>query len=311
MSDTSPAGAPVCYRHPGREAHIRCQRCERPICPDCMVPAAVGFQCPECVREGAKSVRSPQAPYGGRPSTNPLLVAYVLIAVNVAVWLAVRLAGAPARLVDLLALSPAGKCFVEDGGSTIYVGVDQAGACRSIGGSWEAGALDGAPWQLLTSAFTHVEIWHIALNMFVLWQLWPQLEMVLGRMRAVAVYLLSALGGSVFVVWLADPLSSSVGASGAISGLVGALVVLLLKLGRSVAQFWFFAAIAIVLPLLIPGLNISWQAHLGGAVTGAAATAVIAYAPRTRRGLVQALGLGSLLLALVAATIARAVLLAG
>jgi hypothetical protein len=66
MSDPAPAGAvPSCYRHPGREAYIKCQRCGRVICPDCMRDSAVGFQCPECVKEGSRSTRSGRTAYGG------------------------------------------------------------------------------------------------------------------------------------------------------------------------------------------------------------------------------------------------------
>src|SRR3954453_14201544 len=81
---------PTCYRHPGRETWIRCQRCDRPICPDCMHSASVGFQCPSCVKEGARTTRSGKLPYGGGPSANPALTSIGLIAINIAVWLSIR-----------------------------------------------------------------------------------------------------------------------------------------------------------------------------------------------------------------------------
>src|SRR4051795_7343686 len=95
MPTTGPAaqGAPVCYRHTDREAHIRCQRCDRPICPDCMRPAAVGFQCPECVREGARSTRAGRTAYGGQRTGNPALTSQVLIGINVLVWLLIVVTG--------------------------------------------------------------------------------------------------------------------------------------------------------------------------------------------------------------------------
>ncbi|QCC75988.1 B-box zinc finger protein [Nocardioides daphniae] len=93
----SSSGVPQCYRHPGRETYIRCQRCDRPICPECMRDAAVGFQCPSCVSEGAKQTRSGLTPFGGRRSSNPQTTTIGLIAVNVAVWVAVVATGAPRR----------------------------------------------------------------------------------------------------------------------------------------------------------------------------------------------------------------------
>ena len=82
-----PASPPFCYRHPDRETHLRCNRCGRPICPDCMIPASVGFQCPECVRGGNQSVRQVRTSVGAvlRPQNFPL-VTYILIAVNFAVY---------------------------------------------------------------------------------------------------------------------------------------------------------------------------------------------------------------------------------
>ncbi len=116
LPQTQP-GVPTCYRHPGRESHIRCQRCERPICPDCMHSAAVGFQCPGCVAEGARSTRSGRTAYGGLRPTNASVTSAVLITLNVAVWLAVVLTGGRgSRLIDLLALRANGLCLQGDQG---------------------------------------------------------------------------------------------------------------------------------------------------------------------------------------------------
>ena len=95
MSDpsTPPAGVPTCYRHPGRETHIRCQRCDRPICPDCMRDAAVGFQCPDCVAEGRKTTRAGRTAFGGLRPTNASATSAVLIALNAAVWFAITVTG--------------------------------------------------------------------------------------------------------------------------------------------------------------------------------------------------------------------------
>src|SRR5450755_1292899 len=84
---SAPVAAPTCYRHPGRETYVSCVRCGRPICPDCMITASVGFQCPECVREGRKTVRQGRTPLGGRPTANPRAVTYALIGLNILAFL--------------------------------------------------------------------------------------------------------------------------------------------------------------------------------------------------------------------------------
>ena len=120
-------GVPTCYRHPGRETWIRCQRCDRPICPDCMRDAAVGFQCPDCVKEAAKGSRQNRALYGGERSADPRLTSYVLIAINALVWLAITATGGSgSRLTALLALSPRGRCELTDG--SVIVELSFAGA---------------------------------------------------------------------------------------------------------------------------------------------------------------------------------------
>src|SRR5690606_13491111 len=131
MSEGRPApGGPECYRHPGRETWIRCQRCDRPICPDCMRDANVGFQCPECVSRGAKETRSGRATYGGARSGDPRITSMVLIGLNALVWLAIQATGGSSSwLISKLALMPVGKCMVEDGGGAFYPMVSSAAGC--------------------------------------------------------------------------------------------------------------------------------------------------------------------------------------
>src|SRR5829696_1399414 len=159
-------GVPTCYRHPGRETWIRCQRCDRPICPDCMRDAAVGFQCPDCIKEASKGSRQNRALYGGERSADPRLTTYVLIAVNAVVWLAITATGGRlSRVLELFALAPTGMCGSRSTPHQYYPGIDDAGTCTAFtngDGVWHAGVADGAWWQLVTSAFTHVEIWHLA-----------------------------------------------------------------------------------------------------------------------------------------------------
>ena len=296
-SGTSETGVPTCYRHPGRETWIRCQRCERPICPDCMRDAAVGFQCPSCVAEGARTTRSGRTAYGGLRSANPGLTSMVLIAINALVFIAIAATGGfRSRLYDALALLPQGRCASLADPSTFYprVASEQTCALQTGGdGSWMPGVSDGAFWQLMTSAFTHAEIWHIGFNMLALWVLGPQLEAAIGRVRFLSLYLLSALAGSTMVYWLADPHGSTIGASGAVFGLMGALLVVAFKVGGDVRSILMWIGINVVITV-VGSSFISWQGHLGGLVGGVLIAAILVYAPRARRTQVQALGLGAL-----------------
>jgi len=162
------------------------------------------------------------------------------------------------------------------------------------------------PWRLLTSAFLHSPslILHIVFNMLVLYQVGPWLEQALGRARFLALYLVCALGGSVGYLLLGvhagfplDRQPSVVGASGAVFGLFGALLVLTKSLGRHDQALIGTIAINFVLGVLIPG--VAWQGHLGGLVTGALAALVIARAPAAHRAAVQWAGLAGIAAALL------------
>jgi len=237
----------VCYRHPDRPAGVRCQRCDKPICPACMNSAAVGFQCPSCFNEGVKSVPRTRTSLGGIQRGNPQVVTLSLMAINVLVFIAVRTGSS--RILNDLVLVPV--------------------------------LVDSEPWRLITSAFTHVQIFHIFANLFMLYQIGPPLEQMLGRLRFLILYLLSALGGSVAVWLLASPGSSTLGASGGVLGLIGALLVVHRARGLDVTWIVGYVAITAVLSFAIPG--ISWQGHLGGFVTGAAVAWLFVQSTKHRR----------------------------
>ncbi|WP_169983983.1 rhomboid family intramembrane serine protease [Microbispora sp. H10836] len=242
---------PTCYRHPDRETYVRCQRCERPICPDCMRDAAVGHQCPECVREGNREVRQAQATFGGAAVATPR-VTWTLLVLNVLAYAAEVLR--PDEVVQRFAM-------------------------------WSLGVHLGEWWRLITSAFLHApppSFWHILFNMWALYALGPELERRLGSGRFATLYLLSALGGSVAIYLFG---TSAVGASGAIYGLFGALFVVARRLGYDARGVLWLIGINVVLTFVVPG--ISWQGHLGGLVTGAIVAAGFAYAPRRNRAIVQ------------------------
>ncbi len=275
-----------------------------------MRSAAVGFQCPTCVSEGARSTRAGRGAYGGTRSGNPALTSQILVALNVAVYLLLlATGGARSSLVDRLALLPLGRCVSTAQAGGFYPGADQAVCTRIPASSWMPGVADGAYWQMLTSMFAHVAIWHIGFNMVFLWILGPQLEAVLGRVRFLGVYLLAGLAGSTLVYWLAPPHSSTLGASGALFGLMGALLVVVIKVRGQLNQILLLIGLNFAFTLLARG-SISWQGHLGGFLGGALLGALLVYAPRRRRPLWQGLGAGVFLVFLVFATLARTAVLA-
>ncbi|WP_077798754.1 rhomboid family intramembrane serine protease [Streptomyces sp. JHA26] len=273
----------TCYRHPAVECRVRCTRCDRFICPDCMHEAAVGHHCPECVKEGARSVRRARTIAGGRVSATPV-VTCALIALNVLAYLGELVRP---EIVDRFSMVGA-RLVGPDGGHYVYQSV--------FPGDFRAEGVVAGEWErMLTSAFLHLEptegtfgLLHIVLNMAGLWQLGRVVEPVLGRIRYAVLYVLAALGGSVLELLLSDPARSSVGASGAIFGLGAAYYVLARRLGADMAPVNRFLAFLLLWLLVSAGLT-SWQGHLGGLLVGGAVAAAFAYAPRDgRRTLVQA-----------------------
>lgn len=269
-----------------------------------MVDAAVGFQCPDCTREGARQTRQDQLPYGGSIVSNPRLTTYVIVAINVVVYLVSGING----LADKLALAPRGVCLDATDPNSYYPGALQ-NACVAAGNHWVDGVASGAWWQVVTSVFTHLTLIHIALNMFSLIVIGPPIERVLGRARFLAIYAVSGLAGSAFVMWLTNPESSTVGASGAIFGLMGALLMLAYKAKGNYQQVLVIIGVNIAYTVLNLG-TISWQGHFGGLLGGIVATAIVLYAPRDRRSVVQWGGLAAVTVLVLAAIVARAVMLA-
>ncbi|MDP9393429.1 MAG: rhomboid family intramembrane serine protease [Actinomycetota bacterium] len=278
---------PTCYRHADRETGIRCTRCERPICPECMVSASVGFQCPDCVREGNRGRREWRTQFGGRTSEDPAYVTRVLVIVNVVAFVLQLVVGR--RFTDALYLIG----FAATGADPI-------------------GVADGEVYRLLSAAFLHSTsglVLHLGMNMLWLWTLGPQIERLFGRVRFLAVYLVAALGGNVLSYAVSAPNQPSLGASGAVFGLFGAALVMHRRLGMEIRNGFVFVVIMLGVGLLQPRVNV-W-AHFGGLVAGAAAAAVIAYAPRQRRSVYQAAGCVVLVAGLVAAVAWRSSQLLG
>ena len=263
---------PVCPRHPDRVSYVRCQRCERPVCPECQRPAPVGVQCVDCVREQARGTRAARTVFGGLASRGRPVVTLTIVALCVGLFLLQY--GTGDQVTARLAFYPP-LAIAE-------------------------------PYRFLTAAFLHSTgfLLHIAFNLYALWMVGPYLEGLLGRAQFAALYLLSAVGGSVGYYVIVSPYGDgwqtpTVGASGAVFGLFGALFVVNRRLGRDVGGIVAVLAINAVLGFVASG--IAWQAHLGGLVTGAAAAALIAYLPRSpgvRWGALA--GVAAVLLAVVA-----------
>ncbi len=239
--------APVCYRHPGRETYIRCARCEKPICPDCMVSAAVGFQCPACVAEGKRTQRQVRTVFGGTVHARP----------------------------DIVTTTIVGACVVAFAAQVLipsFTGMFWQDPVAVATGQW---------YRLVTAGFLHVSVVHIGFNMWALWVVGRPLEAMLGRLRFIALYAVSLLAGSAASYLFGNPQAPSLGASGAIFGLFGGLLVVARRMHWNMSGLVAIVAINLALPFFLP--NIDWHAHVGGLVAGAAATAVMAFSPQRTR----------------------------
>lgn len=238
-----------------------------------MIPASVGFQCPECVREGNKSVRQARTMFGGSVSGDPGWVTKALIAVTVVAFVVQQVSDQFTQL------------FWDVG-----ITVDQDGAI--------AGVASGEYYRLLTSAFLHSGFLHLGLNMYALYLFGPEIEAALGRWRFAALYVVSAVGGSAASYTFGQPFQPSLGASGAVFGLLGAYLVILRRLRRDTTPVLVLLAINLVLGFTVA--RIDWRAHIGGLVVGALIALAIAYAPQGRRTPVQVAGIVLVSLAVLA-----------
>ena len=237
----------TCYRHPSRETGVSCSNCGNPICPDCMTTTPVGMRCPDCSKQRTK-VHTISS-IAGQPTA-----AYALIAINVLIWFG--------------STSAKGQIF---GDYALF------GPAIDPGGDY---------WRLLSAGFLHDGIFHIGFNMYILYWLGNQLEPSMGTPRFVALYLASLLAGS-FGALLLSPDKVTVGASGAVFGLMAATFVMQRARGIDPMQSGIGPLILLNLGIsLIPGLNISIGGHLGGLAGGALAAFLMDRAGARRKGLV-------------------------
>jgi membrane associated rhomboid family serine protease len=252
----------TCYRHPSRETGVSCSSCGRPICPDCMTTTPVGMRCPECARQRTvvKTLRNTVR----RPE-----VTLALIAINAAAFLAeghVTLGGGPTNSVYL-----------------------KGALLGSFAGLPGQGVAHGQWWRIVTSGFLHENLIHIGFNMYVLYILGQMLEPVLGRVSFALIYFVSLLTGSLGAL-LVTPHSLTVGASGAVFGLMGAAAIEMRARQIPIMQSGVGGLILInlVISFTLPG--ISWGGHVGGLIGGALCAVAIQLGNRYRS---QALALGA------------------
>ena len=249
---SDPRAAPDCPRHPGVRSVDYCKRCNRPMCVDCLIPTEVRSICVDCTSSKRGWVRqASRAARMGAP-----VVTYAMMTICILMYLATWVVPS---LKSSLALVPL--------------------------------FLMSRPWTILTGAFLHGGLLHILFNMLSLYWVGRAIEPVLGWWRFLTVYLVSALGGSAFILaWcLIQPselLVGTVGASGAVFGLFGAVFVLQRLGGADTTPILTLLGINLVYGFLASG--ISWQAHIGGAVAGVAATWVLARLARPRSGITEA-----------------------
>lgn len=276
MPPDGPIGAqpdtPVCARHSDRPTRLRCIRCDRPACPDCLRDASVGMQCVDCVNEGSRSVRRARTMAGAEVSTGRPIVTLVMIALNVIAYVVtVAQSGSP----------------MNNSRSGLFTATSMIPELTA-NGEW---------WRILTSGFMHFGLIHLALNMAVLYMVGTAVEQELGKLRYSAVYFLSLFGGSAAAFYFGTVCQQLAGASGAVFGLMGALLIVFKRQKRDISTIVVVVGINLVSNLFT---NASLLGHLGGFVIGGLLTLAMVKAPQRNRNLYQ-----------IGAVVAAVVLLGG
>lgn len=270
-----------CYRHKDRPSFVLCQRCGNTVCPDCQISQPVGLICPACAKELAvpattKMQRGMRAAARRAHTSETPVVTYTIMALCALVWL--------------------GQMFNQQVSAALWYA-----PIYSTVVSFE-------PWRMFTAMFTHstASFFHLLFNMYALFAFGRQLELMLGRVFYAALYVLSGLGGSLLVMWWAALdmqtfVVPTVGASGALFGVLAATLVVYRHLQINVTSLAVLIAINLLLGFL-PGVNISWQAHLGGMIFGALTMLLLLKFTHPQHQGKRMLALGMVLLMIIAAT---------
>jgi len=254
-----PAGAVACKRHPGTQTMLRCTRCGDPICPDCMRPAAVGYQCPSCARGSRQELHRPAQQIVAAPGRG-LTLTNVLLLVLVAVYgLEVAVAGAGSFVSG-----PAADVLVRMGASLGYA--------RVAPGTPIIGIAAGQEWRLATSIFLHGSLIHLAMNGYALWAFGNIVETEIGRARYLAIFAIGGLFASTASFVFGVQNVPGVGASGAIFAVLGAFFGYAWR--RRELEFYQARIRNVVVLIVINAVfafqisSIDWHAHVGGFIAG-------------------------------------------
>ena len=274
--DFSPPGFSPCYQHPERSTGIACQRCGRPICGECMNPASVGFQCPRCVGLGRAGTREPRTRFGARAGASAGTMTKVVMGALVGVYV---LNLVTRGLVEsLLAMST----------------VDVA---------------SGQFWRLVTTSLTSGGLLGLLMNLLVLWLAGRALESELGSLRFLVLFLAAGLGGATLLFVFAPLGAASVGAASAVVGLLGANAIGKRRGGEDIRPDVGLLVVLVLYSLVIGFTSFGWLTLVGGILVGAVVGAVLAYAPRRNRAVVQAVGLLAVVLVCLAGVVVKLLLL--
>jgi membrane associated rhomboid family serine protease len=246
---------PACVRHPDRPTGLSCSRCGRPACPECLRSASVGQHCVDCLAEGRRSVRTPVTIAGARPRDRAVVMP-ILVAVNV--------------LVYAVTVIQAGSLTSNTTGALFEEWV-----------LWPIGARNGGWWEFITAGFLHFGPIHILMNMVALWIIGRDFERVMGPLRFTVIYFVALFGGSVSVFLFSNPDTPEAGASGAVYGLMGGLLVLVYRLKLNPGQVIGMIVINLAISVAIPGISL--LGHIGGLISGIVLTAAMVWGPAARR----------------------------
>jgi membrane associated rhomboid family serine protease len=287
LPQTPAPAVEFCYRHPTRETGVHCTRCGRPICPDCMVPAPVGFQCPDCVEEARRDFR--RGP--GRAVRSGVVATKALLFAIAAVFAVEVIVGGPQALFN----GPSFRRLIDLGGLQPFL------------------IADGQYWRLFSAMFLHGGLLHIGFNAYALWLFGSSIESTYGRTRFILIYFVSGFLASAASYAFGPVDALGVGASGAIFGVFGAFIAYNYRrrhLALAAANLrWAMTMILLNVLLAFGFRGIDWRAHLGGVIAGVVAGTIAegAGGNATQRRMVQIAGFTALIVAGIALVVWRTV----